>query len=50
MKTVIGSKVFNTKKALKEYVRDVMYQVKKGEPLDGIRLKVVDHVFRKHPD
>ena len=50
MKTVIGSKVFNTKKELKEYVQGLMYKVKKGEPLKGIQLKVVDTIFRNHPD
>lgn len=44
----IGSKEFKTKKALKEYVQAQMYKVKKGEPLKGIHLKVVDYIFRQH--
>ena len=48
--TKIGSKVFETKKELKEYVQSTMYKVKKREPLKGILLKVVDTVFRNHPN
>ena len=46
--TKIGSKVFETKKELKEYVQYILYKSKKGEPLNGIHLKVVDSVFRNH--
>ena len=48
--TKIGSKTFATKKELQDYVQGVLYSVRKGDPLTGIALKVVDTVFRNHPN
>ena len=48
--TKIGSKTFATKQELKDYVKGVLYRVKKGEPLTGINRKVVDTIFRNHPN
>ena len=48
--TKIGSKTFATKKDLQDYVQGVLYSVRKGDPLTGIALKVVDTVFRNHPN
>lgn len=48
--TKIGSKTFATKKELQDYLQGVLYSVRKGDPLTGITLKVVDTVFRNHPN
>ena len=44
----IGSKTFKSKNAIKEYLQEQMYRVKKGVPLTGVLFKVADYAFQMH--